>query len=84
MILLVFDILYQQVENYWLGPRVTARTMALHPATALGAVLAGGSMYGPIGVFLALPAAAILQAGLSTYLAHHEVMDSELTRLPAT
>jgi hypothetical protein len=27
------------------------------------------------------PAAAILQAGLSSYLSRHEVMDSELTRL---
>jgi predicted PurR-regulated permease PerM len=82
VVLLIFEVLYQQVENYWLGPRITARTMALHPAVALGAVIAGGSLFGPIGAFLALPAAAILQAGLSTYLARHEVMDSELTRLP--
>jgi predicted PurR-regulated permease PerM len=81
VVLLVFLVLYQQVENYLLSPRVTARTMALHPAIALGAVIAGGSLYGAIGAFLALPAAAILQAGLSTYLTRHEVIDSELTRL---
>ena len=80
VVLLVFLVLYQQVENYLLGPRVTARTMALHPAVALGAVIAGGSLYGAIGAFLALPAAAILQAGLSTYLTRHEVLDSALTR----
>jgi hypothetical protein len=33
-----------------------------------------------IGAFLALPAAAILQAGLSVYLTRHEVVDSDLTR----
>jgi len=85
--LLAFVIVYQQFENYVLGPRITARTMAMHPAIAFGAVIAGGGVAGPVGAFLALPAAAILQAGLSTYLTRHEVMDSDLTRdqpVPAT
>jgi len=54
--------------------------MALHPAVAFGAVIAGGLLYGAIGASLALPAAAILQAGLSAYLTRHEVVDSDLTR----
>lgn len=76
----VYFAVYQQIENYLLSPRVTARTMQIHPAVAFGAVLAGGSLMGPVGAFLALPAAAILQAGLSTYVRRHEVLDSELTR----
>jgi predicted PurR-regulated permease PerM len=79
VILLVYFFVYQQLENYVLGPRVTARTMQLHPAIAFGGVLAGASLLGPIGAFLALPAAAIVQAGLSTYLRRHEVMVSPLT-----
>jgi predicted PurR-regulated permease PerM len=76
----IFFVVYQQIENYILSPRITAHTMALHPAVAFGAVIAGGSLYGPVGAFLSLPAAAILQAGLSSYITRHEVMDSELTR----
>jgi predicted PurR-regulated permease PerM len=41
---------------------------------------AGGLLYGAIGAFLALPAAAILQAGLSAYLTRHEVKTPKLTR----
>jgi predicted PurR-regulated permease PerM len=53
-----FIVLYQQFENLVLSPRITSRTMSLHPAVALGAVIAGGAVMGPIGALLALPAAA--------------------------
>ncbi|MFP5297869.1 MAG: AI-2E family transporter [Actinomycetota bacterium] len=80
LILAIYFALYQQVENYLLSPRVTARTMQLHPAVAFGAAIAGGSLMGAVGAFLALPAAAIVQAGLSTYLKRHDVVESDLTR----
>lgn len=80
LVLIIYFVVYQQLENYILSPRITARTMQLHPAVAFGAAIAGGSLMGAIGAFLALPAAAIVQAGLSTYLTRHEVLESELTR----
>jgi predicted PurR-regulated permease PerM len=80
LIFLIYVVIYQQVENYVLAPRITARTMQLHPAIAFFAVLAGGAFGGVIGAFLALPAAAIIQATVSTYLTRHEVVESELTR----
>jgi predicted PurR-regulated permease PerM len=77
---LIFVLVYQQIENYLLAPRITAKTMQLHPAVAFGAALAGGSISGLIGAFLALPAAAVIQATVSTYLKRHEVVETELTR----
>jgi predicted PurR-regulated permease PerM len=77
---LIFVVVYQQIENYLLSPRITARTMQLHPAVAFGAAIAGGSISGLIGAFMALPAAAVIQATVSTYLKRHEVVESELTR----
>jgi predicted PurR-regulated permease PerM len=76
----IFVLVYQQVENYLLAPRITARTMQLHPAVAFGAALAGGSINGLLGAFIALPAAAVIQATVSTYLTRHDVIESELTR----
>jgi len=79
LIILVFILIYQQVENYVLSPRVTKHTMQLHPAVAIGSAIAGGSLAGPIGAFLALPAAAIIQASIGTFVARHEVLESDLT-----
>jgi hypothetical protein len=54
--------------------------MQLHPAVAFGAALAGGAINGLLGAFMALPAAAVIQATVSTYLTRHEVVETELTR----
>jgi len=79
LIILVFILIYQQIENYVLSPRVTKHTMQLHPAVAIGSAVAGGSLAGPIGAFLALPAAAIIQASIGTFVDRHEVLESDLT-----
>jgi predicted PurR-regulated permease PerM len=60
-------VVYQQIENYLIAPRVTARTMSLHPAVAFGAVIAGVLVIGPIGALLALPAAAMVTAAITTW-----------------
>lgn len=81
LILLVFFTLYQQVENYLLSPRITARTMQLHPALAFGFAIAGAMIAGIVGAFLALPFAAIVQALGSTYIQRHGVEETNLTRV---
>ena len=77
-----FIVAYQQVENYFLAPRITARTMDLHPAVAFGTVIAGAAILGPVGALLALPVAAVAQAFISTYIQRHTVVESELTQEP--
>ena len=80
LILLIFFVLYQQLENYILSPRITARTMEMHPAIAFGCAIAGASIAGIVGAFLALPIAAIIQAIGSTVVERHAVVESDLTR----
>jgi predicted PurR-regulated permease PerM len=77
---LVALVAYQQIENFVLQPRITAKTMALHPAVAFGAVLAGAALLGAIGALIALPTAAIIQAFVSTYLEQHEVVENALAQ----
>lgn len=74
-----FILIYQQVENYFFSPKITARTMELHPAVAFGAAIAGAALAGPIGAIVALPAAGVVQAFVSTFLDRHEVIKSHLT-----
>ena len=78
---LIWMVVYQQIENYLLAPRITAHTMDLHPAVAFGAALARASLFGPLGAVHALPASAELQAFVSSYLHRHEVVESELTKV---
>jgi predicted PurR-regulated permease PerM len=74
-----YIVVYQGLENYLLAPRITARTMSLHPAVAFGAAFAGGGLLGVPGALMALPVAATIQALIGAYLHRHEVVDSPLT-----
>ncbi len=74
-----FVVAYQQIENYLFAPRITARTMSLHPAVAFATVIAGAALFGAVGALLALPAAAVIQALGSTYIARHEVIETQMT-----
>ncbi|SEG81669.1 Predicted PurR-regulated permease PerM [Thermomonospora echinospora] len=76
---LAFTIAYQQVENYVLQPRITARALAMHPAVAFGLVLAGVAVLGPVGALLALPLGASLQVLLSACVRRYTVEEHPLT-----
>jgi len=78
-IVIGFIIIYQQIENYFFAPRITARTMELHPAVAFGAALAGASLLGFVGAMLALPAAAMAQALVNEWGKRYDVVESHLT-----
>ena len=80
-IVLIAIVVYQQIENYLFSPRITARTMQLHPALAFGAALAGAAVLGGVGAILALPAAAMAQALSSEWGDRHQVIKSDLTEV---
>ena len=77
----IFILVYQQIENYLFAPRVTARTMELHAALAFGSALVGGAVLGPVGAILGLPAAAMIQGIMSAAGERHEVIDDPLVRV---
>lgn len=79
LFVLFFVVIYQQIENYVFAPRITAKTMDMHPAVAFAAVIIGSTIFGPVGALLSLPAAAMIQALAILYLEDHEVIESDLT-----
>ena len=78
LLVLVTIIVYQQVENYFFGPKVTERTMDLHPALAFGGAIAGAAILGPVGAVLALPGVAMSQALISAWGERHPLIDDPL------
>ncbi|MGW0970515.1 AI-2E family transporter [Streptomyces sp. NPDC002516] len=72
---LVFVVVYQQFENYVLQPKLTSRTVDIHPAVAFGSVIAGTALLGAVGALIAIPAVATLQAFLGAYVKRYDVTD---------
>ncbi|MGW0494164.1 AI-2E family transporter [Streptomyces sp. NPDC003007] len=72
---LVFVVIYQQFENYVLQPKLTSKTVDIHPAVAFGSVVAGTALLGAVGALIAIPAIATLQAFLGAYVKRYDVTD---------
>ncbi|MEU8828213.1 AI-2E family transporter [Streptomyces sp. NPDC048636] len=70
-----FVVIYQQFENYLLQPRITAKTVDIHPAVSFGSVIAGTALLGAVGALIAIPATATLQAFLGAYIKRYDVTD---------
>jgi predicted PurR-regulated permease PerM len=82
LVALIFIVVYVQIQDYVFLPRITRRTMNVHPAIAFGSALAGAAVLGGVGAVLAIPAAAMVQAVLSESGTRHEVLDTHLTTVP--
>ena len=57
-VLAVFGV-GQVIESYWLTPKLVGDRIGLHPVAVIFAVLAGGKLFGFLGMLLALPVAAV-------------------------
>lgn len=57
----IFYIVAQQFENHLIVPKIMGHTIDLHPILVVVSLLIGGSLYGVVGMMLAVPAAALLR-----------------------
>lgn len=74
VLVIVFATVYQQIENYFFAPRISAQTMDIHPAVAFASVIAGAALFGPIGALIGIPVAAAILAFLQTYTRRYELI----------
>jgi predicted PurR-regulated permease PerM len=57
---LVYGIIYQQIENYFVAPRIMRRAVDIPGAVTVIAALLGGALLGVVGALLAIPSAAAI------------------------
>jgi len=67
IVALGWALLYQQVENLTIEPKISAKAVDVNPAVSFGAVLLGAALFGVAGAFLAVPVVAMLLALLDIY-----------------
>jgi predicted PurR-regulated permease PerM len=71
IIVVVFFVVYQQLENHLLQPLIFSRTVQLNPLTVLIAILIAVELAGLLGALLAIPIAAMIQIILRDLWARH-------------
>jgi predicted PurR-regulated permease PerM len=70
IVVAVFFVVYQQVENHFLQPVIYGRTVELSPLAVLVSVLVGAELAGILGALAAIPVAGSLQVVVRDMLAH--------------
>jgi len=69
VIVLIFFVAYQQVENYLIAPRVMRNTVDLPAVAVLLVALIGGAVLGLVGAVMAIPVAAAVKVLMSPTIA---------------
>ena len=68
IVLIVFFVVYQQIENHVLQPLVYNRTVDLSPLAILVSILIGAELAGVLGALAAIPVAGAIQVVIVDYL----------------
>lgn len=58
IVVAIYYVIYQQIENYIIAPHVMRRTVSVPGSITVIAALAGASLLGVLGALMAIPAAA--------------------------
>lgn len=82
IILLAWGVIYQQIHDYLLSPRISSKTMSINAGVAFGSALLGASLAGPLGAIFAMPVAGMVTVFLKEWMPAYE-LDAEGDLVPA-
>lgn len=68
VIVILLFIAIQQIDNYFISPNVMKSQVGIHPGILIFSLIAGGAVFGIIGLLVAVPTIAVLQEILKYYL----------------
>jgi predicted PurR-regulated permease PerM len=82
IVVAVFFIAYQQLENHLIQPLVYGRTVQLSPLAVLVSVLVGAQIAGVLGALAAIPVAGAIQVLLVDWRANRPAQGDVLQPVP--
>jgi predicted PurR-regulated permease PerM len=74
IIILAYYILYQQLENYLIQPRIQANTTNMSPLLVFMSLVIGVSFGGLFGGLVAIPVAGCIRIAVLEYLYHQKLI----------
>ena len=80
LVVLGYYILYQQIENYAVQPKVQANSTNMSPLLVFVAVLLGASFGGLLGALVSIPIMGCVRILVIDYLERHEILTADQVR----
>ena len=75
LLIVIYYILYQQIENYIVQPRVQANSTNMSPLLVFSSVIVGVSFGGLLGGLVAIPVAGCIRIFLLDYLRYKKIIE---------
>ncbi len=73
--ILIYYIVYQQIENYAIQPKIQSNSTNLSPLVVFASVVVGVSFSGLLGGLVAIPVAGCIRVLLVDYLETHNIIE---------
>lgn len=80
LVVLGYYILYQQIENYAVQPRVQANSTNMSPLLVFVAVILGANFGGLLGALVAIPIAGCIRLVVLDYLERRDILSAKTVR----
>lgn len=77
VVILAYYILYQQIENYIIQPRIQANSTNMSPLLVFASVVVGVNFGGLFGGLVAIPVAGCLRVALLDYLLNRHIISEK-------
>lgn len=77
LMILTYYLLYQQIENYVIQPRIQANATNMSPLLVFSSVIIGVSFGGLFGGLFAIPVAGCIRIALLDYLTNHHYIEDK-------
>lgn len=70
--ILILLFILQQIDGNWLGPKLSGKTVGIHPVFCIFALAVGGAIYGAIGMLIAVPIAGVIKIYWQKFIDKYE------------
>lgn len=77
IVVVIAIVVFQQIENTLIAPRVVGSAVNIHPALAFCSVLAGATLAGAAGTLIAIPVAATVNGFAAAFWPRHDIDDHD-------
>lgn len=65
---LIYILIIQQVDNLIIDPKILSSRLSIKPIIIITSIIIGGGLFGPVGLFLATPVAALTKSSIDAFV----------------
>ncbi len=67
-LMFIYILIVQQIDSLIIDPKILSSRLSIKPIIIIASIIVGGGLFGPVGLFLATPVAALIKSSIDAYM----------------